>query len=269
MSTPIGTAAFDDDVAQAAARLHLEQTEINQALVEKIFQCTEAEAALRVSEGHLHTLLAHNFNKREHERRRIAQDIHDTLGQNLLALRLDAVALQQRTGAHSTRLHDRVTAALDNLDVTIASVKQLIAELRPFQLELGLQAALAWEIKRFERSSGIHCSAPGLAALQDVAIDDNQLLTLYRVLQECLSNIARHAGASTVGIDLHIDAHLLTMRVADNGIGVPFAPARAFGLMDMHERLRDAGGSFALTQTAPEAPHGTTVTVIIPLLSSK
>jgi signal transduction histidine kinase len=262
MSTADGPGAFDDDVAEAAARLQLDQTAVNQALVQKIFQCRAAEDALRVSEGKLHALLAHQFGKREEERRRIAQEIHDTLGQNLLALRLDASALHQRTGARQPLLHGRVGAALDNLDSTIASIRQLIADLRPFQLELGLQAALEWEIKRFERSSGIVCSTAGLAALKHIELDEEQLLTLFRVLQECLDNIARHAGATKVGIDLHADQDQLTMYVADNGIGMCLLPTPAFGLMGMRERLGDAGGSIKMS---PIAPHGTGVTVIIPL----
>jgi signal transduction histidine kinase len=264
-----GPGAFDDEVANAAAQLQHDQTEVNQALVRKIFQCEQAEEALRVSESKLHALLAHQFSQREEERRRIAQEIHDTLGQNLLALRLDAAILHQRTAAGQPRLHDRVSSALENLDGTIAAIKQLIADLRPFQLELGLQAALEWEIKRFERSSGIVCSAPCLAALQDIAIDEIQLLTLYRVLQECLSNIARHAGATAVGIDIDADQQQLTMRVADNGIGVDLSRAPAFGLMGMRERLGDAGGSFALGPVATVAPHGTAVTVTIPLFARK
>lgn len=271
MSTPISTTdaagAFDEEVANAAARLHLEQTLVNQALVQKIVQCTQAEEALRVSEGNLHSLLADQFSKREDERRRIAQEIHDTLGQNLLALRLDASALHQRTGP--SRLHDRVSAALANLDATIASIKQLIADLRPFELELGLQATLEWEIRRFERTTGIRCSAPGLAALQDVAIDDDQLLTLYRVVQECLGNIAHHAGASKVDVDVHADQQQLTMRVVDNGIGISPAHASGFGLMGMRKRLDDAGGNFTVAPAAAVAPFGTVVTITIPLFLHK
>jgi signal transduction histidine kinase len=271
MSTPISTTdapgAFDEEVANAAARLHLEQTLVNQALVQKILQCTQAEEALRVSEGNLNALLADQFSKREDERRRIAQEIHDTLGQNLLALRLDAAALHQRTGP--SRLHDRASAALANLDDTIASIKQLIADLRPFELELGLQATLEWEIRRFERSTGICCTAPGLAALQDVAIDDDQLLTLYRVVQECLGNIAHHAGASKVDVDVHADQQQLTMRVVDNGIGISPAHASGFGLMGMRKRLGDAGGSFTVAPAAAVAPFGTVVTITIPLFLHK
>jgi signal transduction histidine kinase len=273
MSTPIrtignGSSAFDDEVASAAAQLRRDQTAVNEALVQKIFQCEQAETALRHSEGQLHALLSHQFGNREEERRRVALQIHDTLGQNLLALRLDVAALHQQTAAHQSRLHHRASAALANLDDTIGAIRQLIADLRPFQLELGLQAALEWECNKFRRSSGIVCTVAGIDALHDLAIDDAQVLTVYRVLQECLNNIVRHAQASAVDIALGVARKKLTMRVADNGAGIDPAhlPAPAFGLMSMRKRLGDAGGTFALARVIP---HGTAVTVTIPLYAQK
>lgn len=260
--------AFDDEVATAAALLQLDQTAVNEALVRKIFQCERAEAALRTSEDKLHALLAHQLGISEEERRRVALEIHDTLGQNLLALRLDVAALHQQTTSRQTRLRTWTGAALDNLDGTINTIKQLIIDLRPFQLELGLQAALEWECNKFRRRSGIACTVTGLAALHDVTIDEIQLLTVYRVLQECLSNVERHANASAVAIMLAVTRKKLTMRVADNGIGVDPAhlPAPAFGLMGMRERVGDAGGTFALV---PAVPHGTMITVTLPLHAQK
>lgn len=259
---------FDAKVANAAAQLNLEQTAVNEALVQKIFQCERAEAALRISEEKLHALLAHQQRKREDERRRIALEIHDTLGQNLLALRLDVAALHQHTQQRQPRLHDRVGAALHNLDGTISSVRQLIAELRPFQLELGLHAALEWKIHQFQRHHRIACTVTGLEALQECAIDDVQLLTLYRVLQEYLDNIVRHAGASAVSLTFGIADQTLRMRIVDNGVGIdpPAAAAVGFGLMGMRERLLAAGGTCSL---APAQPCGTAVDITIPLYRNK
>ena len=260
--------AFDAEVAHAAAQLRLDQTAVNEALVQKVFQCERAETALRTSEEALQALLAHQFTNREDERRRIALEIHDTLGQNLLALRLDVAALHQVTSGRQPRLHARAGAALANLDGTIASVKQLIANLRPFQLELGLQAALEWEIDKFQRRHAIACEVSGIEALADVAIDEAPLLTLYRVLHECLDNIARHAKATEAAIAVRVARKKLTMHIRDNGIGVDPArlPQPAFGLMSMRERLAEAGGGFAL---APAIPRGTVVTLTIPLYAQK
>jgi signal transduction histidine kinase len=260
--------AFNDDVATAAAQLQRDQTAVNEALVQRIFQCQRVEAALRLSESKLHALLAHQLGNREDERRRIALEIHDTLGQNLLALRLDVAALHEQTGEGQPGHHTWTGAALANLDGTIHAIKRLITDLRPFQLELGLQAALDWSCNTFRRSSGIGCTVTGMAALRDVAIDETQLLTVYRVLEECLDNVVRHAQASAVHITVRIARKRLTMRVADNGIGIDPAqpPAPAFGLMGMRERLAETGGTLAI---APARPHGTVVTVRLPLFVQK
>lgn len=260
--------AFDAEVALAAAQLKRDQTAVNEALVQKIFQCEKAEAALRISEDKLHALLAYQHSHRENERRRIALEIHDTLGQNLLALRLDVASLHQHTQQRQPRLHGRAGAALDNLDSTISSIRQLIADLRPFQLDLGLHAALEWAIMQFERRHGVPCTVTGLAALEACAIDDAQLLTLYRALRECLDNIVHHARASAVGITLGVTGETLYMRIEDDGVGIDPAhpPTPAFGLMDMRERLLAAGGSFALT---PAQPRGTAIDMTIPLYAQK
>lgn len=271
MSTPTNMTrnnAFDEEVEMVAARLVLEQTEVNKELVQRIFRCENAEQALRVSERKLHALLAHQFRDREKERRRVALEIHNTLGQNLLALRMDVATLHAQTGAPQARLNGWVGAALDNLDGTILSARQLIDELRPFQLELGLQATLEWKLRHFSRDTGIACTSIGVDTLGDVAIDEAQVLTLYRALQEALSNIVRHAAATEVTVKVGIARAQLTMRVADNGIGLDPAhpPAQGFGMMSMRERLADAGGTWVLT---PVAPHGTAVTVTLPLLAQK
>ncbi|RZA28663.1 MAG: hypothetical protein EOP92_38985, partial [Lysobacteraceae bacterium] len=112
-------AAAPDDPAllkDSVRRLTEDQMLVNQALVEKIFACEQAEAALRATEHRLHDLLAHQHARREAERKRISRDLHDSLGQNLLALRMDIVSLQQATADRHRRLHDRLGSALDNVD---------------------------------------------------------------------------------------------------------------------------------------------------------
>jgi signal transduction histidine kinase len=259
---------FDDEVALAAARLVIDQTKVNEALVQRILRCECKEEALRASEQKLQALLAHQLSHREDERRRVALEIHDAVGQNLLALRLDVAALQQHTARHESGVHSWVGAALDNLDGTIRSARKLIDDLRPFQLELGIEAVLDWEVKHFARDTGIACKLKGAGALDHVMIDEGQLLAVYRVLQECLRNIELHASASSVSVTVAVARKKLTMRVADDGIGIDPAhpPAPAFGLMGMRERLREAGGTFALARALP---GGTVATMTIPLRAPK
>ncbi len=251
---------------KAVLQLTQDQMLVNQALVEKILTCEQAETALRVSEQKLHDLLAHQLANREAERKRIAGEIHDTLGQNLLALRIDIVMLYQHTASRHGRLHDWVGAALDNVDTTLRTVKQLMGDLRPAGLELGLHATLDMEIRKFIRASGIACRLEA-SAVADLVLDEESVLTVCRVLQECLNNVFRHSLASRVSVVLGIADGALEMVVSDNGIGFdPSAPRRSssYGLFGIEERLAARGGSLAVTS---DRIHGTAVSMHLPIIS--
>jgi signal transduction histidine kinase len=255
----------DACLLSAAARLTREQMQINEALVAKIFQCQRAEEALRASEEKLHDLLAHQFQAKEEERKRISREIHDTLGQNLLALRMDVVSLHLHTSARHRRVHEWVGVALENLDRTIRSVRTIIADLRPFQVELGLEAAVEWELNKFRRSSGLICHLSMDERLAELPLSDEQTLTIYRTLQECLSNISRHSRATRVDVILSIKPSTFLMSVSDDGVG--FDPAKerestSYGLLGIGERLILLGGDLMLTSVES---HGTTVSISIPL----
>jgi signal transduction histidine kinase len=264
------TANGDPDAERDEAMLRLMQNQmlVNQALVEKIFALERAEAALRASEQKLHDLLAHQLATREDERKRISCELHDSLAQNLLALRIDIVMLHQHTTKRHYRLRDRIGSALDNVDVTLRTVKELLGELRPSGLELGLQATVDMELRKFTRASGIACelgSGPGIAELR---MDEETLLTVYRVLQECLNNVFRHSLASRVNVRLDAAPGLLRMRIVDNGIGFDLAAPRkpsSFGLLDLHERVTGHGGELAVTSARP---RGTEIALTIPLALS-
>jgi signal transduction histidine kinase len=260
---------YEDD--REAALLHMvhNQMLVNQALVEKIFACERAEGALRASEQKLHELLAHQLATREEERKRISRELHDSLGQNLLALRIDIVMLHQHTTKRHYRLRDRIGAALDNVDLTLRSVKQLLGELRPSGLELGLAAIVDMELRKFTRASGIPCDLVGGAGIDELVLDEESLLTIYRVLQECLNNVFRHSLASRVNVRLKAAPTMLTMSIIDNGIGFdPAAPRKpsSFGLLDLHERVTGQGGEFIVKGARA---HGTEVIVKIPVAPSQ
>ncbi|UVW28110.1 sensor histidine kinase [Massilia sp. H6] len=267
-----GVGDDDDDgnptAALEAAVLQLTQDQmlINQALVEKILSCQHIESALRESEQKLHDLLAHQRANREAERKRIAGEIHDTLGQNLLALRIDIVMLYQHTAARQGRLHDWVGAALDNVDTTLRTVKQLMGDLRPSGLELGLQATLDMEVRKFIRASGIACQLEA-DAIANLALNEETVLTTCRVLQECLNNVFRHSLASRVSVVLGVADGVLDMVVSDNGIGFdPAAPRRSssYGLFGLEERLAALGGSLSV---ASDRTHGTAVSMQLPFVT--
>ena len=259
-----------DDTEQQAAMLRLAQDQmlVNQALVEKIFACERAESALRASEQQLHDLLAHQLATREDERKRISRELHDSLAQNLLALRIDIVMLHQHTTKRHYRLRDRIGSALDNVDITLRSVKELLGELRPSGIDLGLMATVDMELRKFTRASGIACELSGSPGIDALVLGEEEVLTIYRALQECLNNVFRHSLASRVNVRLDAVPDFLTMRIVDNGIGFDPAAQRkqdSFGLLDLHERVVGHGGELVVKGARA---HGTEVTVKIPIASS-
>jgi signal transduction histidine kinase len=256
---------FDHEREAAMLRLTQDQMLVNQALVEKIFACERAEIALRQSERKLHDLLAHQHVTREDERKQISRRLHDSLAQNLLALRMDIVMLHQQTTGRHYRLRDRIGAALDNIDVTLRSVKELLGELRPACLELGLLATIEVELRRFTRASGIACDLRADPALNELALDEEELLTVHRVLQESLNNVCRHSLASRVNVQLETGADKLALTITDNGIGFDQAAPRkpnSYGLLDLVERVATHCGHLVVTSACD---NGTEVRLHLPL----
>jgi signal transduction histidine kinase len=223
----------------------------------------ESQAELKLSHGHLQRLAAHADQIKEEERKRIAREIHDDLGQNLLALRIEADLLTTRTAARHPRLHQRAQATLQQIDATIRSVRQIINDLRPNVLDLGLSAAVDWQITEFRRRSGLQCEL--LEITGEISVDDHVATAFFRILQESLNNITRHAHATYVRVDLRLQDGALRMTVADNGCGMHPSmrdkPA-SFGLVGIEERVKILRGKFTV-RSGPGL--GTTLTVSVPV----
>lgn len=257
----------DDGLEASMRQLTEGQMLVNQALVEKIITCQHSEASLRASEQQLHALLAHQRASSEAERKRISREIHDCLGQNLLALRLDIVTLHQQTDDHRGRLHDWVSAALGNVDETLRTVKHLLSELRPAGLELGVVATLEIEARKFTRASGIACDVKADGRLDDLQIDEDILMSLYRVLRESLDNVCRHSSASHVQLHLVATEGMLELSISDNGVGFnPQAPCKpgSFGLVTQQEQVAAHGGNLTIDSAHAQ---GTRLVVRLPLVS--
>lgn len=223
----------------------------------------KAEASLRQSQATLRELAAYQEHIREDERKRIAREIHDELGQNLLALRLEVTALHQRTGERHSRLRQRVGEALAAIDTTMKSVRGIVNNLRPPVLDLGLQVAIEWLARQFEMRNRISCA---LVVDDDgTSVPEEQAVAAFRILQESLNNIGRHACATQVSVDLKIDHRQLTMAIRDNGVGMfpgDRRKAHRFGLIGIQERITLLGGELAI-DTMPG--QGTRLRIAIPL----
>lgn len=217
------------------------------------------------NEEMLRQLAVHQQTIKEEERKRIAREIHDEMGQNLMALRIDASMLHARTAATHSRLHSKVEMVLNNIDNTIKSVRSIINNLRPAVLDLGLYASFQWQIKEFQRRSGIQCILFAKADELDHGLSEQQTTTLFRILQESLTNVARHANARCVHIALNRKGGHLHMRIADDGIGIypdERRKEKSFGLLGMRERITAIGGALTIESTIG---HGTILILSIPL----
>ncbi len=222
-----------------------------------------SEAKLQKTNDNLRRLAAHAETIKESERKRIAREIHDDLGQNLLALRIEADLLASRTSGRHPRLHARARWTLEQIDATIKSVRQIINDLRPHVLDLGLTAAVDWQIAEFQRRTGIACEL--VSDGRELHVSDRCATTLFRILQESLTNVSRHARATSVRVELALDEESITMTVSDNGIGLNKGGGQkpgSFGLVGIEERVRILGGKCLIT-SRPNA--GTTVHVAIPV----
>ena len=224
------------------------------------------DGALRQSHAQLRQLALHLETAKEDERKRISRDIHDELGQNLLALRIDISMLSARTEGSHPRLHHRVGAVLSNVDTTIKSVRGIINELRPMALDLGLQAAIEWQVGDFRKRSGVACRLLIRDEALFAAIGSQVEIVLFRIVQEALSNVMRHAQASQVEIELSSDACAVYVAISDNGIGITPQQQRkkqCFGLIGIAERVTALGGQFEVG--LPASGAGCRLALQIPL----
>ena len=224
-----------------------------------------AEAAIRTSHEQLRALSGYLQQVREEERTTIAREIHDELGQQLTALKMDLAWVHKRLRAADV-LAEKTTSILAHVDTAIHTVRKIATELRPGVLDdLGLVAALEWQAKEFQHRSGITCTLT--SDVEEVVLSTQGSTAIFRIFQESLTNVARHSGATRVTARLRQTDDTLTMEISDNGkgIGIPATSGqRTFGLLGMQERAILLGGTLEFLETAG---GGTTVLVRIPLQS--
>ncbi len=207
----------------------------------------ENEAALRVSKNDLRALANHLDFSQECERKRIAREIHDELGQHLLALKMDLAGLQMTSALVQPRIARDSAELMRSVDETMLHVKRIINDLRPVALDDGLVEAVRTCAGSFTRRHKVPCDlslAEVSAGLNEVAVT-----TLYRVLQESLVNIGRHAQASRVNIALLCTRNATSIEIDDNGVGMFPAPCnrrKTFGLLGMKERVEMLGGTLTI-----------------------
>jgi signal transduction histidine kinase len=265
------TAAFDAEELRLLGELardigfglevHERETErrrIDQAL-------RDSEARLRRSTADLQAISSRLNEAREQERVKMARDIHDNFGQALTALKMDVAEVRRRLDiGDSASIRERLTEMSALIDTSVDDVRRVAAELRPVVLDdLGFVGAIRAYLIDVERRAAIRCVL--CAPSGDVPIGGERATALFRILQEALTNVVRHAKATRVEVSLSMEAGRVRLVVHDNGRGVPAAAVtnpRSLGLLGMRDRAVLIGGEVSV---AGRPGMGTTVTVELPL----
>ncbi|WP_416148420.1 histidine kinase [Pseudomonas sp. KU26590] len=222
----------------------------------------ESEARLQVLAEQLRDLSAHLETVREEEKARIAREVHDELGQMLTVLKLETSMCELAYADLDPGLRDRLNSMKRLIAQLFQLVRDVATALRPPILDAGIASAIEWQARRFEARTQIPC----LVQVPDnlPSLPDATAIGLFRILQESLTNVMRHAEAHTVELSLTLRDGVLCMRIADDGKGFDLRAERpaSFGLVGMRERVLIMGGQLHLDTLPGE---GTTLRIHIPL----
>jgi len=227
----------------------------------------QTEIELQKTSEQLRALAAHLQSVREEERTAIAREIHDELGQDLSAFKMDLTFLEQQieTDRENAMAHLSSIQELKTLiDKTVQKVRSLIRYLRPEVLDdLGLIEALAWQAREFKSRTGIDIKFK--SNIKKIKVDKNTSTALFRIFQEALTNIARHAKATHVDVNIEKKERIFSLKVTDNGVGISSDigdKSKSFGLLGMKERALILGGKVEVNGADGK---GTTVEARVPI----
>ncbi|OPY09384.1 MAG: Oxygen sensor histidine kinase NreB [Syntrophaceae bacterium PtaB.Bin095] len=253
----------------SAARIGTQLKQKNIVITyEDITDRKRAETEIERSREQLRNLSAHLQSVREKERTRIARELHDELGQLLTALNTGLVLLNRKIPETEKALRDQTGSMIELVDMTMQTLKRIYMALRPGMLDhLGLAVAIGWQAGEFEKRTGIRCKVT--VDPEDLSLDPDLSTAIFRIFQETLTNIARHAGAARVHVSLKATAEKVLLTVRDNGRGITqeqLAKPNSFGLLGMRERTHYWGGDVRISG---KPGKGTLVKVDIPLRNPK
>jgi PAS domain S-box-containing protein len=228
-----------------------------------ITQKIEAENRLKQYLEEIRMLTGHLQEIREEERKNVAREIHDELGQQLTVLKMEVAWMVRKLEGPEMKFETKLQALLETIDATMKTVRRICAELRPTSLDdLGLIAAIEWHAKQFEHKSGIRVD---LDLPQELVNLSPEIKTgLYRIFQESLTNVARHADARVVEIRLVVEEMMIVMHITDDGKGfdTEAGQKQTLGILGMKERSLMMGGQYIISSRPGK---GTRIMVSIPL----
>jgi len=234
------------------------------SVAENITQKLLIEEQLKKSYDDIRQLNSHLETIREDERAFIAREIHDELGQQLTALKMDASWLNKKIAASDPQTTERISSMLSLIDETVKTVRRIASDLRPGILDdLGLIAALEWQSTEFEKRTGVKLNFH--TAIPEIELDKKCAIGVFRVYQEVLTNVARHAHANLVETNIEVVGNTFKMSVKDNGKGFDANEAKnknTLGLIGINERVAMLNGTLELES---HINKGTRVTISVPL----
>lgn len=224
----------------------------------------QSDEQLRTSREQLRALSLYLESVREEERTNLAREIHDELGSLLTGLKIDLSWLAKKTSREQELILAKIKSMYELIDEAIQTVKRISTELRPGVLDdLGLSAAIEWAGQEFEKRTEIKLEF--ISRPKDIILDGDRSTAIFRIFQEALTNIVRHANATNARISLKQDGDRVVLRIRDNGKGIDkkqLSDPKAFGLIGMRERAMSKGGDVKISATPG---GGTTIIVSIPL----
>jgi signal transduction histidine kinase len=231
-------------------------------------QRLSAEMELKDSYERLSALAANLESVREEERMQIARELHDQLGQALTAMKFDLAWMTDHLVNKDAMLAQKAKTITAQMDTMIKTVRRIATELRPGMLDdLGLIASIEWQARDFEKRTGIVCAIS--VASEDLPLSPDLSVALYRIFQEALTNIVRHANAQHVEVKLTAEFDEVKLQVQDDGRGIQaheISGLHSLGLLGMQERTKRLGGTFDIQGLPGE---GTIVTVSFPVKLNK
>lgn len=239
------------------------------AIYHDITDRKRAEEHLKATTEQLRALSASLSSAREEEGTRIARELHDELGSSLTSLKwelesIDKLCSESENAADSSRLRQKTNHMMEVIDSTIDSVRRISSELHPTILDdLGLLEAIEWQAQQFEARTGIVTKIDSF--VEDIDLSREQATAIFRILQEALTNIIRHAKATIVNITIEKTGDEFVLEIRDNGKGITQTEQsglRSFGLMSMRERAQLAGGSLDIVGVTEK---GTALTLRVPI----
>lgn len=235
-----------------------------EGLMWNITQSKLTEEELRDSRAQLAALSSHLQHAKEEERERIARDVHDILGGDLVALKIEVALLAGKIDTDPAQARRKVAAIETLLDAAIATVSRVTRELRPGILkDFGLAAAIECQAEDFSQRCGLPCRV--LAADHDIELAEDAAVALFRIFQEALTNVLKHAQASAVEVRLVQEGDEVLLEIRDDGRGVApedLTKPRSFGLRGIRERIADLGGRFSIEAVQP---RGTLLCLGVPV----